>query len=291
MNAFELKMPETLQGAIDLLDPEDPTVRLISGGTGLMLMMKSDVFQPTRLVSLRKIEKDYSTMGRLPDGRFRIGAMVTMSEMQSEQALFEFAPVLRQTLLTLANVRVRNVATVGGALAHGDPHMDLPPVFAALDAEVVAQSPNGERRIPAEELHIGYYETVLAGDELIREVIIPSQENRRSTYVKCTTRAAKDWPALGVAVSLGTAGEATEDARLVIGSVAERPIRVAAAEAVLNGRALTPDVMREAAEAAADTVETIPDELGSAAYKTQLVRVYVERALKAVANQNAEVSR
>lgn len=287
MNAFELEMPESLQAAVELLDADDPTVRAISGGTALMLMMKSDVFQPTRLISLQRIEKECSTMNLLPEGGFRIGAMTTLSEMENDDALAAFAPVIRHTMLSLSNVRVRNVATIGGALAHGDPHMDLPPVLVSLDAEVVTLSRAGERRIPVADLHVGYYETVLQGDELIKEIVIPSQQGRHGTYLKCTTRAAKDWPALGVAVSIDLSGDAASDSRIVVGAVSERPLRVAEAEAVIDGRPLTADAAREAGAAAAEAVETIPDEKGSAAYKKHLVRVYVERALNAVASQNA----
>ncbi|MBN9888317.1 FAD binding domain-containing protein [Salipiger abyssi] len=287
MNAFELALPDTLAGAVSLLDPEDPTIRVMSGGTALMLMMKTDVFHPTQLISLRRIEPGYSQMGLLPDGSFRIGAMSTLSDMEHDDALAGFAPVIRQTMKLLSNVRVRNVATVGGALAHGDPHMDLPPVLVALDAQVVTISPEGERTIPVAELHAGYYETILSGNELIKEVIIPPQHARRASYLKCTTRAVKDWPALGVALTTDLDGDTARDTRLVIGAVGEKPIRVAEAEAVIDGQILSDKTIAEAADAAAESVETIEDELGSAAYKTQLVRVYVKRALQQVANQNA----
>jgi carbon-monoxide dehydrogenase medium subunit len=181
-------------------------------------------------------------------------------------------------MLTLSNVRVRNVATLGGALAHGDPHMDLPPVMIALDAVVTVTGPSGQRHIPVADLFAGYYETVLARNELICEVKIPPQEERRAVYLKCTTRAAHDWPALGVAVSLDT--QALRSARIVISAATEKAIRVGAAEAVLQEGALDPAAVRRAAEAAADTTELISDAQGSAAYKRELVRVYVERAVR-----------
>lgn len=290
MNAFEIKIPNSLQAAIDLLDPDDPTVRLISGGTALMLMMKAEVFRPTRLISLRGVAKECSAMDVLPDGSFRIGAMTTLSDMEHDRALSQFAPVVRQTMRTLANVRVRNVATIGGALAHGDPHMDLPPVLVALNAHVVAKGRDSERNIFVEDLHSGYYETVLGGDELIKEVVIPPPRNRRAAYLKCTTRAAHDWPALGVAVSLGLDSGAVREPRIVVSAVNERPLRIPEAEAAVSGRPLNAETMKEAGKAAADVVETIGDERGSAAYKKQLVRVHVERALQVVANENVEVS-
>ena len=112
-------------------------------------------------------------------------------------------PVITRTLRTLSNVRVRNVATVGGALAHADPHMDLPPLLAALGARVDHPGPRGERTIPVEELYAGYLETTLERGELITRVDVPAMGKRRAAYLKCTTRSADDWPAVGVAVVLG----------------------------------------------------------------------------------------
>jgi carbon-monoxide dehydrogenase medium subunit len=284
MNVFELEIPTSLRSAVDLLDPDDPSVRVIAGGTALMLMMKAGVFHPSCLISLRAIEKQFSTFSAMPDGSFRIGAMATLSKIEHAPELSKFAPVLRHTLHTLSNVRVRNVATIGGHLAHADPHMDLPPVLIALGADAVVTERKGERRIPVQNLYTGYYETVLARDELISEVIIPPQQQRRATYIKCSTRAAHDWPALGVAVSLGVADKLAREPRIVISAVSERPIRVETAEAVLNDQQLESTNFRSAADAAADTVETISDARGSAAYKRQLVRVYVERALRAAIN-------
>jgi carbon-monoxide dehydrogenase medium subunit len=284
MNAFELDIPTSLRSAVDLLDPDDTSVRVIAGGTALMLMMKTGVFRPSRLISLRAIEKQFSTFSAMPDGSFRIGAMATLSALEHTPELSKFAPVLRHTLHTLSNVRIRNVATIGGHLAHADPHMDLPPVLIALGADVVVTGRKGERRIPVQDLFTGYYETVLARDELISEVIIPAQRQRRATYIKCSTRAAHDWPALGVAVSLDTADNVTREPRIVISAVSERPIRADAAEAVLKDQQLESTNLRSAADAAADTIETMSDARGSAAYKKQLVRVYVERALRAASN-------
>jgi aerobic carbon-monoxide dehydrogenase medium subunit len=287
MTRFELEIPTSLRSAVNLLDAEDPSVRVMAGGTALMLMMKAGVFRPSRLISLRAIEDQLSRFSAMPDGSFRIGATATLSALEHAPDLFEFAPVLRQTLHTLSNVRVRNVATIGGHLAHADPHMDLPPVLIALGAEVVVTGRKGERRIPVQDLYAGYYETVLARDELISEVIIPPQQQRRATYIKCSTRAAHDWPALGVAVSLGVADKLASEPRIVISAVSERPIRVEASEAILNGQKLELTNLRSAAEAAADTLETMSDARGSAAYKKQLVRVYVERALRAAINTSA----
>src|SRR6185436_14655165 len=186
MIPFDLAEPTSLSEAVKLLNPDDPTVRPIAGGTALMLMMKAGLFNPEKLISLRKIESKYSSISAGPDG-LRIGAMTTLSALEQSADVKKHAPVVTRTLLTLSNVRVRNVATVGGALAHGDPHMDLPPLLASLGAVAHVIGRTGARDIPVQDLYLGYYETVLAKDELIAEVTAPPLKGARTAYMKCTS--------------------------------------------------------------------------------------------------------
>ena len=167
MIPFELAEPTSLAAAIKLLDPNDETIRPIAGGTALMLMMKAGVFRPAKLVSLRKIESKYAAI-TASSNCLTIGAMTTLSDLERSADVRRLAPIITQTLLTLSNVRVRNVATVGGAMAHGDPHMDLPPVLMALGASLTIAGPKGERSLPIEDLFAGYYETVLAKERTDR---------------------------------------------------------------------------------------------------------------------------
>ncbi|MBI4193614.1 MAG: FAD binding domain-containing protein [Betaproteobacteria bacterium] len=280
MMPFEIAEPRSLREAIGLLGRDDPSVRPIAGGTALMLMMKAGVFRPTRLVSLRSIEPAFARTTLGAEGELRIGALASLSSLEHSQAVLNGAPVIAKALRTLSNVRVRNVATVGGHLAHADPHMDLPPVLIALGARVSVLGPSCDRLIPVENLFAGYYETVLARDELIAELIVPPQGGRRAAYLKCTTRSADDWPALGVAVALDTDGTAVHEARIVISAATHKPTRPVAAEAILRD-GISDAVLRRAGAAAAEEAGVISDTHGSAAYKRQLVRVYVERAVRA----------
>jgi aerobic carbon-monoxide dehydrogenase medium subunit len=280
MIPFELAEPASIAEAIELLDPDDPSIRPIAGGTALMLMMKAGVFRPAKLVSLRAV-KQLSAIETQPDGALKIGAMTPLSVLERDPATRAHAPVITATLRTLSNVRVRNVATVGGHLAHADPHMDLPPVLIALGAHIIVAGPAGERTIPVEDLFAGYFETVLRRDELITAVVVPAQGAGSAAYLKCTTRAVHDWPALGVAVSLDLDGASVRAARIVISAATEKPIRLPGAEAALRGGGSDDAAWRRAGDAAADEAETIGDGQGSAAYKRQLVRVYVRRALSA----------
>jgi carbon-monoxide dehydrogenase medium subunit len=279
MTPFELLEPRSLREAAALLDGGD-AVRPISGGTAVMLMMKLGVLRPARLVSLRAVEQRYATI-TANAGEVRIGAMATLSALERSPAIGKELPVVARTLKTLSNVRVRNVATIGGHLAHADPHMDLPPVLIALGARVTIVSPRGERTIPLEQLHKGYLETTLARNELIAEVIVPAQGARRAAYLKCTTRSADDWPALGVAAVLDVDKDSVRDARLVIGAATDTPTRLVKAEAVLRGARADDATLARAGEAAAAEAGVIGDAHGSAAYKRELLRVYVGRAIRA----------
>lgn len=281
MSPFAFEEPKTFAEAVASLDAEDGSVRPLAGGTALMLMMKAGVFAPSKLVSLEKIEKPYSAIELDSHGALRVGAMASLSALeQSEDAAAHF-PVIRETMRTLSNIRVRNVARVGGALAHGDPHMDLPPLFAALGAKVIVRGPKGVREIPVDSLYAGYYETVLAKDELIAEAIVPPLAGAKCAYMKCTSRSADDWPALGLAVKfeIGGAG-GIRNARLVLSAATDKVTRLTAAESVLEGAEAADASFDEAADAAAEEASLLSDAHGSAAYKRELLRVYLPRALR-----------
>ena len=280
MIPFDLLEPPSLSAAVKLLDPDDPTVRPIAGGTALMLMMKAGVFRPAKLISLRKIGDAYSTIRPDADG-LHIGAMTTLGVLERSAEVRKHAPLIVRTLLTLSNVRVRNVATVGGALAHGDPHMDLPPVLMALGATLTVTGPDGERRLAVEDLFSGYYQTVLDKNELIAEVHVPTQGAKKAAYFKVTTGSADDWPALGIAAVIeGDAGE-MRSVRIVASAATEKAMRLKAAEAVLSGNAVSGKLLAEAGKVASDEVEIIADIRGSAAYKREMMKVYVRRAVAA----------
>ena len=183
------------------------------------------------------------------------------------------APVIVRAMKRLSNVRVRNAATVGGALAHGDPHMDLPPMLIALDASVAIAGPDGERSLAVEDLLTGYYETALAKNELITELRIPAQGSTRSVYCKVTAGSADDWPALGVAVALTAEGSRVKSARIVVSAATVKAMRLTSAEQALIGAEASDKTLAKVAEAAAAEADIIADLRGSASYKRELLRV------------------
>jgi carbon-monoxide dehydrogenase medium subunit len=280
MTPFELLEPASLPEAIALLDPDDTAVRPIAGGTALMLMMKAGVFRPTRLVSLRRVGDGLTHIAAAPNGDLTIGAMTPLAVVERSPEVARNAPVIVRATRRLSNIRVRNVATVGGNLAHGDPHMDLPPVLIALGAQISVTGPRGERTIAVEDLFAGYFETVLARNELITALRVPAQGKKRAAYLKVTTGSAEDWPALGIAAALDTDGTMVKSARIVVSAATEKATRLKDTEKVLAEGPVDDNLLARAGEAAVAETECISDVRGSAAYKRELLRVYVGRAVR-----------
>jgi carbon-monoxide dehydrogenase medium subunit len=279
--------PASLKEALSLLDPEDPTIRPVAGGTALMLMMKAGVFQPSRLICLHKIEPEYSRITVTSAGELRIGAMATLSQLEHDANVGKLFPVLKRGLGQLSNPRVRNVARVGGALAHGDPHMDLPPVLTALGARITITGPNGDRELPLEQLYSGYYETVLQKNELITAATVPPLGARKAAYMKVTSRTVDDWPALGVAVTFALRDGVISDPVVVASAATEKVTRMSSTEKLLQGAPAEDAVLRRAGDAAAEEASILADAHGSAAYKRELLRVYLRRAVLRALGQDA----
>jgi carbon-monoxide dehydrogenase medium subunit len=278
MLPFELLKPTSFDEAIELLSLDPDNSKPIAGGTALMLMMKSQIFIPTQVISLRNI-KDSSYIKSEPNGEIKIGALTKLSDLENSALIAKHAPVICRAMIKLANVRVRNSATIGGALSHGDPHMDLPPILSSLSAHAHTISPEGRRTIPVDSLYLGYYETCLEHNELIYEISLPANISPYSSYIKCTTRSADDWPALGVAVNLMIEKNRIESSRIFMGSIADTPTRLIELEKRLSNQELTPTLLTSAAEFVSGEINPVSDHLGSAEYKRQLAKVYVKRAL------------
>lgn len=280
MSDLEYVEPKSLEDVFAQLDPDDPAVRPIGGGTALMLMMKAGMYKPRRLVSLRQLGDRFNSIGLDRDGSiFRIGALTTFAQLEHSPEIRVHFPVISEAMKTLANVRVRNVATVGGNLAHADPHLDLPPIWVALDATALIVKSHGERVVPVENIFAGYYETTISNDELIAQVQVPIRPTWCSRYVKVTTRAAHDWPALGLTLSLDFEGRKVRDLRLVLSAAVDRPIRLLQAENAVRGHEINDASIKRAIEACLGEVEIESDSRGSSDYKKHLLAVHLRRSI------------
>ena len=281
MNGFQYHTPASLEEAFALLEDYGDDARIIAGGTALVLFMKQRLVQPAHLLSLQKIPGLDSVA--VTEGGVRIGAMCTHRGVETSASLWETVPLLCETYRHVATPRIRNMATVGGGLVHADPNLDPPPSLIVLGARVVLRSSSGQRSLPAEEFFLDYYETAIQPGEIVTEVSMPPvPHNSGTSFIKFLPRTADDYASVSVAALLTLAddGDTCDEVRIALCSVGTTPIRARGAEAVLKTRSMTPELMREAAEAVEDDVDPLDDFRGSAQYKRQMAQVFTRRALE-----------
>ena len=282
MPEFAWHEPETIDETLALLAEHGEDAKLLAGGTWLTLVLRQGLLAPAALVSLRRVPGlDRIVIDR--DGTLRLGAMVRHRLAERSPEVRRAAPVLAETYADVANVRVRYQATVGGNLCDADYASDPPAVLAALDAAVIARSAHGERSIPVRELIVGHYETTLAPDELVTEVVVPPlPPGAGAAYLKYRSRSHEDRPCVGVAALVDLAPDGRcRRLDVVVGAAADRPQRLGNVLAAAEGRALDDGTIAEVAEAYAAGIEPLGDLRGSAWYRRRMIRVFVGRAIRA----------
>jgi carbon-monoxide dehydrogenase medium subunit len=284
MRRFDLIQPTTVDEATALLTEHGDAARLVGGGAMLTILLRQRLIAPAYLISTLDIA-GLSDLHANAQGLI-IGGATTLRTIERSPEVQTRYPVLVDALRKVGNVRVRNVATLGGHLAQADIHMDLPPVLIGYGATVMARGRRGERRIPLEDLFVAYYETSLAPDELIVAVeVAPPDPGLRGVYVKFCSLSPNDWPTVGVAAFLRTEGDRIAEARVVVGSVSERPLRLPEVEARLADGPLTSASIAEVSQAYMDASDPDADVRGSVAYKRRVTNVVVQRAIRAAAEQ------
>ena len=277
--AFEYHAPSTIDEATALLAKLGEDAKILSGGQSLIPLMKLRLASPTHLVDINGIPGLSGI--REDDGFLRIGALTRESELEESELVRTRYPLLHDTSKVIADPLVRNLATVGGNLAHGDPANDHPATMLALGAEVVAVGPKGERRVPIASSFTGPFETSLKPDEILVEIRVPMPPaHSGGAYLKLE-RKVGDFATAAVAaqLTLGANG-ACEQVGIGLTNVGLTPIKATKAEAALTGK--TPDeaALKRAAELAAEASEPSADLRGSVEYKKDLVRILTARALR-----------
>lgn len=283
--------PTRLEEALEILAHYGEEAHPLAGGTFLALLLRNSLIAPRALVSLHRIP-GLKTVAEQPGEGLRLGAMVTHREVEKNPLIRLRYPLLSQTYAQVANVRIRNQATVGGGLVDADYASDPTASLSALGARVHTWSLQGERLIPVQEFVTGHYETVLQPGELVTEVLIPPLPNQaRSLYLKFRSRSSEDRPCASVAAVVALDGEGRcRDLRVVVGAVADRPQRQDELAEAVQGQRLTPGLIREIAGEYAGKIRPISDLRGSAWYREQLIEVLVRRALTALVAPTARVS-
>jgi len=278
MKHFEYLEPTTVAEACSLLKQYHGEARVFAGGSSLSILLKQGFLQPEALINIKKIDElrgiEESSEGLV------IGALVTHHDIETSTLLAERLPVLCELEHDVANIRVRNMATVGGNVASGEPLTDLPCVFIALDAAVRIASASGERTIPLEEIFVDYYETQLKEDEVLTQVVIPALPPHSAIeYVRFSSSSVVDKPCVGVTVRMSVEPQSgtCHAVRIGLGCVAPTPMRARKAEALLEGRPLNDENLAEAAQAASEECNPLSDLRGSERYKREMVRALVKR--------------
>jgi carbon-monoxide dehydrogenase medium subunit len=275
---FDYHAPQTLEEALALLQTHRDDVKVLSGGQSLLPLLKLRLGAAGHLVDI----------GRIPgleyieeqDGTLKIGGRTRESALENSELIRTKYPLLADTAEVIADPLVRNLATVGGNLAHGDPANDHPATMLACRAEVVATGPNGTRTIPIDEFFLGLFTTALEPDEILTEIRIPVPSARTGgAYVKLERKVGDFATAAAAAqVTLSASGE-VEKVGIGLTNAGPVPLRAAEAEQYLTGKQPTAEAIAEAARLAASIAAPNADRRGAVEYKREMARVLTSRAL------------
>lgn len=279
---FDYHAPQTLEEAFTLLQShgaESGEAKVLSGGQSLLPLLKLRLGATGHLVDIGRIPGlEYI---REEGGFLKIGGRTRESALEHSDLIRSKYPLLAETAEVIADPLVRNLATVGGNLAHGDPANDHPATMLALRAEVVATGPHGARTLPIDEFFLGLFQTALAPDEILTEIRIPVPPPRSGgSYVKLE-RKVGDFATAATAVQVTLAADGTiERAGIGLTNAGPTPLRASDAESFLTGQQPTPERIAEAARRAAAIASPNADRRGAVEYKRQMARVLTGRALQ-----------
>lgn len=275
---FDYAVPKTLSEAVALLQ-KNPEAKILSGGHSLIPMMKFRLAAPALLVDINRLEE--LAYIREDGDWLKIGALTRESELERSDLVQKKYPLLADTARVVADPLVRNLATVGGNLAHADPANDHPATMLAYGAEIVATGSKGERTIPAAKFFVDIFQTALAPDEILTEIRIPAANGGSGGAYLKLERKVGDYATAAVAAQL-TLDKSGKCASAGIGltNVGLTPIKATQAEDALKGNAPDDATIKKAAQLAADAAQPIEDYRGSEEYKRSLVKTFTVRTLR-----------
>ena len=277
LRRFRLEEPESVAEAAELLGRFGESAKVYAGGTELLLAMKEGLVQYERLINVKKLTglSDVTSA----DGALVIGALCTHHQLENSPVLKDKLPALTKLEQNVANVRVRQVGTIGGNICFAEPHADPGTLLIALGAKMIAEQSSSKREITAEDFFVDAYETALQADEVLTKIQVPiPAPNARSAYLKF---GYLERPSVGVAVAFNLNG-GVSGVKIAVGCAGPAPRRVAEAEALLEGKSKD-EALRHVAEAGAAAgraAQAISDLHGSQEYKEHIVGVLLKRAFQ-----------
>ena len=279
---FDYRAPKTIEEAVALRHEFGDDALVMAGGLTAMILLRERLVAPRVIVSLSEIPD----LRRIDaNGGLSVGAMVTHSEVARSAAVRKTALLLAEACGRVGSPAIRNMGTLGGNISHGDSASDPAPALLALNAEAIIAGPRGERRMPLAAFFRGTLTTALDDDELLVALSVPpAAAGTRTRFIKYTATTAEAFATVTVAASITCdgAGGCTA-ARIGLGSVAPTPLRATAAEDILRGRKLSPEIIAEAAAAAAACTDPSSSGQGSAEYRREMTGVWVRRVLEELA--------
>jgi aerobic carbon-monoxide dehydrogenase medium subunit len=280
---FDYVRPPTLPDTLEVLAQRGEEGKLLAGGQSLIPLLKLRFAAPSVLIDISRL--DGLEYARVEGNYLAIGAGTRHAYLAASPVARQHAPAVAAAAPQIADPIVRNWGTIGGSLAHADPAGDLGSVMIAADATLVALSTRGERLLRAREFFDGPFTTTLAPDEILAEIRVPLAQGRAfGTYSKLE-RKIGDFATVGVAVCLDMDDGTCRAAGIGLTAVGPTNLEARAAEEALSGRRLDGEAIEEAARLAAEAAEPTDDIRGSADYKRDVARVYVQRALETAADQ------
>jgi len=276
---FTYFAPTTLQEAVSLLTQHGSGAKILAGGQSLIPAMRFRLAVPETLIDINGLtELSYI---REENGYLSIGAMTRESDLENADVVQQQFQLLADATRVIADPIVRNMATVGGNLAHSDPANDHPAVMLAYGAQIVAVGPNGTRTIAIDDFFVDLFQNALSEDEILTEIRIPNPAaNSGGAYVKME-RKVGDYAVSAVAIQLTVNGGTCTAARIALTNVSAVPMRAKNAEQALIGKPLTDDLIEAAGTAAGRECDPSADLRGSVPYKRDLTRVLTKRAIRA----------
>ncbi|HKH76513.1 MAG TPA: xanthine dehydrogenase family protein subunit M [Rubrobacteraceae bacterium] len=273
--AFDYEVAESVDHAIELLGQHGEDAKLLAGGHSLLPIMKLRLAAPSVLIDLGRVEE--LRYVRDEGDTIAIGAMTRHCDVERNSVLQEQCGLLAFTAGLVGDPQVRHRGTIGGSIAHGDPASDLPSTLLALDAELVARGPGGERTMPVGEFFQDYLQTALEPGEVLTEIRVPKLGGAGWSYQKFNHRA-QDWATVGVAAVVEKSNGVVGSARISLTNMGSTPLRASAVEGALSGASL--EGIAEASEAADEGTSPASDIAASAEFRRHLARVLTRRALE-----------
>lgn len=286
---FGYEAPKTVEEAIAILDAHGGEAKILAGGQSLVPMMKLRFAAPEMIVDINNINGlDYHRVD--PDGSIHIGALCRHEDLEKSEVIAKSQPTIAAAAPLVSDPIVRTRGTFVGSVCHADPQGDWAAAMTALGGHMVVQGPKGTRDISMKDFVIGPFQNTLAFNEIAIEAVIPAPKGvARGGYLKLERRVG-DFATASVAVSLDMVGDTVARVGIALAGVGGRTIDATEAASSLNGKKLTAENISQVAAAVAAVAEPRTDHRGSADYKRQIVKTFVERILTSLATPSQKAA-